>query len=96
MKKITIVFLVTLIMLLSATSVLADADDSACWGQASAVFAQTGIMGEHSSEQTVPRMGLANLARSLYDLGVIEEPTMQALGQFVAEAEGLEIDACME
>jgi hypothetical protein len=94
MKKITIVFLVTLIMLLSATPVLAEANDNACWGQASAAFARTGIMGEHASEQTVPRVGLANLARSLYELEIIEEPTIQALGQFVAEAEGLEIEAC--
>lgn len=96
MKKISIAFLVTLIMLLPAISVLAKADDSACWGQATAVYARTGVMGQHASEQTTPRVGLKNLARSLYEIGAIEEPTMEALGRFVAEAEGLSIEACME
>jgi hypothetical protein len=66
----------------------------ACWGQATKVFAQMGQMGQHASEQPNPRLGLANLARALYDAGVIPEPTMQALGQFVAAELGLSIDAC--
>lgn len=96
MKKLIIASFTILILLLSATPVLAEADDSACWGQATAVYAQTGVMGEHASEQTTPRIGLRNLARSLYEIGAIAEPTMEALGQFVASAEGLSIDACME
>ncbi len=68
---------------------------SACWGQATQVFAQMGAMGAHASEQPTPRLGLANLARALYDDGVIAEPTMQALGTFVAAALGLSIEACM-
>lgn len=66
----------------------------ACWGQATKVFARMGAMGEHASEQPSPRLGLANLARALYDAGVIPEPTMQALGQFVAAELGLSIEAC--
>lgn len=71
------------------------ANAKACWGQATAVYAAMGEMGEHASQQPTPRLGLANLARILYDMGVIEAPTMQALGAFVAELEGLSIDACM-
>jgi len=67
----------------------------ACWGQATKVFARMGEMGEHASEQPNPRDGLRNLARYLYDEGVIEDDTMEALGKFVAEAYGLSIDACM-
>ena len=67
----------------------------ACWGQAAAVFAQLGVMGEHSSEQANPRLGLANLARALYDQGVIPEPTLQALAAFKANTLGLDIDACI-
>ena len=67
----------------------------ACWGQATKVFAQLGVMGEHASSQPNPRLGLANLARALYEAGVIPEPTMQALGAFVAAELGLSIDACM-
>lgn len=95
MKKVMIALITILILILSVTPVLADADDSACWGQASAVYAQTGVMGEHASQEPTPRIGLRNLARSLYEANMIAEPTMEALGQFVASAEGLSIDACM-
>lgn len=71
------------------------ADGSACWGQATAVFAQTGEMGKHASQEPTPRLGLRNLARALYGQGVIENDTLQALGAFVASALGLSIDACM-
>ena len=95
MKKVTIAFLVILIALLSVTPVLADANDGACWGQASAVFAQTGEMGEHASQLPTPRLGLRNLARLLYGEGLIADDSMQALGQFVAQDLKLEIEACM-
>jgi hypothetical protein len=65
-----------------------------CWGQASAVFAQMGEMGEHSSSFGGPRVGLRNLARSLYDAGIIEDDSMASLGAFVADELGLSIDAC--
>ena len=68
--------------------------NAACWGQASAVFAQTGAMGAHSSQQPTPRLGLRNLARALSDEGVIPDDTMAALGAFVATELGLSIDAC--
>lgn len=68
----------------------------ACWGQATRVFAQTGEMGEHSSEQANPRLGLRNLARALAEQGVIPDDSMQSLGAFVASALGLSIDACMD
>jgi hypothetical protein len=63
---------------------------ASCWGQASATFAREGKMGEHSSSFETPRLGLRNLARSL-DL---EDDSMQALGAFVADASGYDIDAC--
>ena len=70
-------------------------NDQACWGQATAVFAATGQLGQHASSEPTPREGLANLARALYAQGVIPAPTMQALGAFVAAQLGLSIDACM-
>jgi hypothetical protein len=53
-----------------------------------------GEMGEHSSQFPTPRIGLRNLARSLYDAGLIPDDSMQALGVFVSDALGLSIDAC--
>ena len=66
-----------------------------CWGQATKVFAKMGMMGEHSSQQGNPRVGLRNLARDLADAGVIPDDSMASLGAFVASALGLSIDACM-
>ncbi|MBY5920314.1 hypothetical protein [Ferrimonas balearica] len=71
------------------------AGNAACWGQASAVFAQMGMMGEHSSSFDSPRLGLRNLARALADVGVIPDDSMASLGGFVAAELGLEIEACM-
>jgi hypothetical protein len=82
------------VALAPAVSVEAAPSDKACWGQASKVFAQAGEMGTHSSQQANPRLGLRNLARALFDQGVLAEPTMQALGAFVATDLGLSIDAC--
>jgi hypothetical protein len=67
----------------------------ACWGQATKVFAQTGVMGEHASEFPSPRLGLRNLARSLAEAGYIPDDSMFSLGVFVAAELGLSIDACM-
>jgi len=68
----------------------------ACWGQATKAFALLGKMGEHASEQTEPRYGLRNLARELYELGEIDDDTLEALGRYVADQYGLSIDACIE
>lgn len=73
----------------------ATANERACWGQASRVFTQMGLMGEHASSFDTPRLGLRNLARALYEQGIIEDDTMQALGAFVAEELGLSTAACM-
>ena len=67
----------------------------ACWGQATKVFAQTGVMGEHASEQPSPRLGLRNLARALFEAGVIPDDSLYSLGVFVSAELGLSIDACM-
>ena len=69
-------------------------DDSACWGQATKVYAQMGEMGEHASQFPTPREGLRNLARSLYADDVLPDDSMQSLGAFVAEALELSIEAC--
>lgn len=99
MKKFFILVIVLALMLVfassaGAASVQAAPGGNSCWGQASAVFARMGMMGEHSSQQANPRWGLRNLARELYDQGVLPDDSMQALGAFVAGELGLSIDAC--
>lgn len=78
----------------TALSAPTQASGNSCWGEASAVFAQMGEMGVHSASQPTPRVGLRNLARALYDAGVIPSDTMDALGAFVATELGLSLDAC--
>lgn len=99
MKKSVVLVIVLIVVLMFASSIGTSAAQAApggnsCWGQASAVFARMGEMGEHSSQFPTPRVGLRNLARSLYDAGLIPDDSMQALGVFVADALGLSIDAC--
>lgn len=94
MKKFVLI-VVVLLLTLTALPVSADTgQEDACWGQATAVFAQMGVMGEHASEQPTPRMGLANLADALYEAGAIPDDSMAALGAFVAGELDLSIEAC--
>lgn len=95
MKKLGVLLLFTLVLVLVFTVATAQAADNSCWGQATAVFAQTEDMGEHASQEPTPRLGLRNLARALYDAGEITDDSLQALGAYVADALGLSIDACM-
>jgi hypothetical protein len=87
------VFIILILTVLVSVPAFAGPGNS-CWGQASAVFAKMGMMGEHSSSFDTPRVGLANLARELYDAGVISEPTLAELGAFVADELDLQIDRC--
>jgi hypothetical protein len=95
MKRSLIVAALTgALALAPAVSSVAAPSSNACWGQATKVFAQMGLMGEHASSFETPRLGLRNLARALHAEGVIPDDSMQALGAFVAAELGLEIDAC--
>lgn len=96
MRKLIVLLAVALLLSVVFASAVAQAgpSDKACWGQATKVFARTGQMGEHASQQANPRLGLRNLARALYDAGVIPDDSMQSLGVFVADELGLSIDAC--
>jgi hypothetical protein len=91
-KRVTVTVLLSGLLLVPG---VANAGaDPACWGQASSVFARSGMMGEHSRSFETPRLGLRNLARSLHEAGVLEDDSMQALGAFVAAELDLSIDAC--
>ena len=97
MKKLAVLLLFTFVLVLVFTVATAQAvnQDNACWGQASAVFAQTGQMGIHASKEPTPRLGLHNLAHALYEAGVIPDDSIQSLGVFVAGELGLSVEACM-
>ena len=83
--------------IVAASAVTAPAQaGGACWGEATAVFAQMGEMGMHSADQPNPRVGLRNLARALAEAGVIPDDSMDALAQFVADSIGFSLDACLD
>jgi hypothetical protein len=89
-----IIFTLAVAAAFPTSKALAQPSDKACWGQATKVFARMGFMGEHASSFETPRLGLRNLARALYEQGIIPEDTMQALGAFVVSELGLSVDAC--
>lgn len=96
MNKKLMAGVLLVIMLAVAVSPALAADDDACWGQATAAYAATGVMGEHASEQTTPRDGLRNLARQLYTDGVLSDDTLQALGEYLVSVDpDLTVEACM-
>lgn len=97
MKRVAMSVLVILLLLLTVMPALADTDEySACWGQATAAFAQMGEMGEHASQQPTPREGLANLAQRLFDEAGVGDGTLQGLAAYLVSIDpDLTIDACM-
>lgn len=97
MRKVIVALALVLMLALVVTPAPAKAYTQACWGQASAAFAQTGEMGEHASQQPTPRVGLANLARSLYADGILDAPTLSALAAFLVSIDpNLTVEACMD
>jgi hypothetical protein len=47
------------------TASAAQPADASCFGQSAAIMGQAGIMGEHASGFSTPRLGIGNLARLL-------------------------------
>ena len=73
MKALAIAVAIPSLLALTAPAMAQSAPLESCWGEATRVFAEMGEMGEHASEQPTPRVGLRNLARALYDEGVLVE-----------------------
>lgn len=97
MKKIFVALALASLLAIVFMPASAKAYTNACWGQATAVFAQLGEMGDHASQQPTPRLGLANLANALYDDEVIDAPTLQALAAFLVSIDpNLTVEACMD
>lgn len=59
-----------------------------CWGVVSAQRARTGGLGEHSSQQENPRLGLGNLTR------ILEFDHISELGSFLAEVDDIPETQC--
>jgi hypothetical protein len=62
--------------------------DKNCWGVVTSQLTAVDGLGEHASQQEVPRVGLGNLAR---DLGFNH---ISEMGTFLAEIDGIEATEC--
>lgn len=98
MKRLMIIFMLVVLfaVLVVPAGAQGTSNPNACWGQATKVFARTGEMGEHASQEPTPRLGLRNLARALYADGQLPDDSLQSLGQFVVEAWDLDVSACLD
>lgn len=95
MKKLILALALVSLFALVLMPAPVKAYSNACWGQATAVFAQMGKMGMHASQEATPRAGLANLASALYKDGVLDAPTIQALGAWLVSIDpDLTVEAC--
>ena len=103
MRKVTLCLAAASILSISSTALAGKLSEPAsqrtttsnCWGVVSAQLAQVeGGIGQHSSSQETPRLGLGNVARLFYDMGLIESSTLSALGSFLASLDEYDETAC--
>jgi len=66
-----------------------------CWGVVSAQLAHVeGGIGGHTSIQATPRLGLGNVARLFYDMGLIDDPSVSDLGSLLASLDEYDETVC--
>jgi hypothetical protein len=92
MRRIVLIVTLALVMALIVAPQVALAvppDSANCWGQVTSQRAtSTQDIGEHSSQQTEPRVGLGNLAR------ILGFDSVGEMGAFLAEVDGIEATSC--
>jgi hypothetical protein len=66
-----------------------------CWGVVTAqrALAEQGI-GEHTSSQETPRLGLGNVAQLFFDLGITSSPHISDLATLLAALDEFEQTHC--
>lgn len=102
MRKVLISLAATSVLTTASPTVAAPASQRSsqstvnnCWGVVSAQFAHVeGGLGDHTSSQSNPRLGLGNVARLFYEQGLINEPTLSALGSFLASLDEYDETVC--
>ena len=102
MRKVSISLAAASVLLITSPTIAAPASQSKsqtgsnnCWGVVSAQLAQVeGGLGDHTSSQSNPRLGLGNVARLFYEQGLIDSPTLSALGSFLASLDEYDQTVC--
>jgi hypothetical protein len=95
-RRLTVFFSVFMLIAVMATPVFAaSSTNHKCWGTVTSQRAATfHDIGEHSADQSTPRLGLGNVARALFEAGLTEGPTVGDLGAFLASVDGLDETYC--
>ena len=89
LKSIIVHSLILALLMLAVTVAPALAAGQNCWGVVTSQRASTfHDVGEHSSSQSEPRLGLGNMAR-LFDFDHVSE-----LGSFLASVDELDATQC--
>lgn len=66
-----------------------------CWGVVSSQLAHVeGGIGGHTSAQATPRLGLGNVARLFYSMGLIDDPSVSSLGSLLAQLDEYDETTC--
>jgi hypothetical protein len=89
--------LLGLLLVAAATSAVLAAKPAnpSCWGVVTSQRAvAVGDLGEHSSTQDTPRMGLGNFARFLHDLGLTAGPHISDTGTVAAGLDAFPETSC--
>jgi hypothetical protein len=94
-KRVLAVVLVGVLALTIPQAALARSAPKNCWGVVTSQRAriEQGI-GEHTSSQSSPRLGLGNVAKLFYDLGLISNPHVSDLGALLAQLDEFDETAC--
>ncbi|HSL66994.1 MAG TPA: hypothetical protein VK977_02410 [Actinomycetota bacterium] len=95
MKRLVPILVAVVLVLVPATAFAGSPANPSCWGAVTSQRAVSeGDLGQHSSSQDTPRLGLGNVARLLFDLGVSTGPHVSDLGTALASIDGLESTSC--
>src|SRR5438309_9608944 len=102
MRKVSVSLAAASVLLIASPTFAAPASQSKsqtgtnnCWGVVSAQLAHVeGGLGDHTSSQSNPGLGLGNVARLFYEQGLIDAPTLSALGSFLASLDEYDETMC--
>jgi hypothetical protein len=94
-KRVLLLALVTMLALMVPGAAFAGTTPKNCWGVVSSQRARIeGGLGQHSSSQSTPRLGLGNVARLFYNLGLIANPHVSDLGALLAQLDEFDETVC--
>lgn len=97
MRRLTLSLTLAMALTAAAASAALGAgpENPNCWGTVTAQRAvAVGDIGEHTSAQPTPHMGLRNFARFLDDLGLLAGDHPSDLGTVAAELDGIDATSC--